>query len=224
MDPTQAQPQAVTVLQPPLNLRITRNYGNNAVRHIEHARLRDARQARAPATRAPSRRVHAAPTWTGRARSAPGARSPPAPARPTGSPQHGRRPSTRGCRSASTRSASATRRPARTSTRRSRTTTPVANGGHRDHDQRLRRWSSARAAVMNRLREQDGMTLPEVLVAITIAMIISLATFALDRDRDAPRRRHRRARRHHPARPLGDGLHHPPAALAGVREARPLRR
>jgi prepilin-type N-terminal cleavage/methylation domain-containing protein len=32
---------------------------------------------------------------------------------------------------------------------------------------------------MTRLREQDGMTLPEVLVAITIAMIISLATFAL---------------------------------------------
>jgi type II secretory pathway pseudopilin PulG len=30
MDPTLAQPQAVTVLQPPLNLRITRNYANNA--------------------------------------------------------------------------------------------------------------------------------------------------------------------------------------------------
>jgi Tfp pilus assembly protein PilV len=32
---------------------------------------------------------------------------------------------------------------------------------------------------MTRLREQDGMTLPEVLVAVTIAMIISLAAFAL---------------------------------------------
>jgi prepilin-type N-terminal cleavage/methylation domain-containing protein len=32
---------------------------------------------------------------------------------------------------------------------------------------------------MTRLREQDGMTLPEVLVAVAIALIISLAAFAL---------------------------------------------
>jgi prepilin-type N-terminal cleavage/methylation domain-containing protein len=33
--------------------------------------------------------------------------------------------------------------------------------------------------LMRRLREQDGFTLPELLTTITIAMIISLATFAL---------------------------------------------
>ena len=70
---------------------------------------------------------------------------------------------------------------------------------------------------MTRLRDERGMTLPEVLVSVTIAMIISLATFALietvmRRAGDISARVDSTQRGR-----VRDGLHHAPAALAGVR-------
>ena len=71
---------------------------------------------------------------------------------------------------------------------------------------------------MSDLRGEDGMTLPELLIAIIIALDRLARRLLADRGRHAAHRRDPGPRRGLPARPRRDGHDDAPAALPGVPE------
>ena len=126
--------------------------------------------------------------------------------------QHGLR--RRACRSAPTRSASWTRRNTATSYVPPTTYDNTAPSGRRAARRRAIAapapvsWSGRAVMLSRACSSEDGFTLPELLVTIVIAMIMSLATFSLVEIVMRRSGEIARARRHRPARPHGDGPDH----------------
>ena len=149
-----------------------------------------------------------------------------APTRPSpgGSRRRPRR-STRACRSAPTTSASTTTAArARTSIRRLRQHPPARAVGDASCCRRPRpaRRPGTRVLPMSRLatrlRSEGGFTLPEMLTGIIIAMIVSLATFALIEFTMRRTGEIQGRVEASPARPRRDGHDDAAAALAGLPE------
>ena len=219
--PAQSSRSRATVRQPPFNIRIgraaapRRQTDGDGAWSTPSSTSRPARPTPAPSQVALTTTGRPA-TWGDRAASAPQTN-----AEALGLADE-TRPSTRACRSASTRSACVTRcQPNAYATIGTNYDNTTPNGGQAaartpSTIDGTSRTGARRRARDARLREEDGMTLPEVLVT----MVDRPRRFARD---VRPRRRHHAPdRRDHarvatrPARPRRDGHDDAPVALAGL--------